>query len=86
MGKMHTQQSAAVLAQHAKVTARLGGFNDREANVPRRDLKINSRVGGDLQKNAAVWPPLMRRCGRVQKSRSEAQARRHVLMCEDPGA
>ena len=59
MGKMHTQQSAAVLAQHAKVTARLGGFNDREANVPRRDLKINSRVGGDLQKNAAVRPPLI---------------------------
>ena len=68
MGKMHTQQSAAALAEHAKVTA--CDFNDRDANVPRRDLKINSRVGGDLQKNAAVWPPLMGRSGRVQKSRS----------------
>ena len=81
-----TQQSAAVLAQHANVAASLDGFNDREANVPHRDLKINAGVGGDLQNNAAVRARLVGLSGRMQKARAEAQAGRHVLVRADPGA
>jgi hypothetical protein len=83
MGTMHTQQSAAVGAQHAKVTASLRRFNDREANVRRRILGSTPGSAVIGKKNAGVRPPCRLVWSRAETA-AEAQAICHGLVPRIP--
>jgi hypothetical protein len=85
MGTMHTQQSAAVGAQHAKVTASLRRFNDREANVRRRILGSTPGSAVIGKKNAGVRPPCRLVWSRAETA-AEAQAILPWACAEDPRA
>src|SRR5439155_19348854 len=77
--QMHAQGPAVTLGEHFKIAPRLRRFHHAESVPLAGDLQIVGIVASDLQKNSAVRAALVSLSGRVEKARSETQARRHAL-------
>src|SRR6185437_11788350 len=77
---MNPQSSPVALRQHCKIAASLRSFYNPERILLPRHGKIRGIVAGDLQKHARVRTAFVRLPGRMQKSRTEAQARRDAFL------
>src|SRR5436305_13190633 len=73
---MDTQRAPLALGEHAEITSSLSRFYYAECVALSRNRKIVSVVAGNLEKDAGVWPALIRLAGRMKKAGAEAEAGR----------
>ena len=73
--QVNAQRAAVAVEQDLEIAAGLGGFDRAESVFLVGNRQVARVVRSDLQKDAVVCAAFVGLSGRVQKARSEAQAR-----------
>src|SRR6185295_18703424 len=78
--QMHAQRATAPIEEHLEVAPGLRRLDDAKGVARARHGEVADIVAGDLQEDAAVGAALVGLPGRVQKARTETQARGDLPM------
>ena len=83
VSQMDPEHPPAALLQGGEITQRLGPHQVPEAVPGAGDVDVGGLIGGNLQEQAAIRPPLVQLPGGVQKRGTPAQRARHTAALEE---
>ena len=81
--EVHAQRSPLAVGQNLEVASSLCRFHHSESVLLSGNRQVLSIVACDLQEHAAVGATFISLSGGVQKTRPEAEARRHMFAIAD---
>src|SRR5258708_1078832 len=78
--KMHTQSSSAAIGEHLKIASSLPALNNPNRKLLPRHGQVDRVVAGNLKEPSRIRSALVRLARRMQKARSETEARSHAFL------
>src|SRR5438034_4856220 len=82
--EVQADRATVALAQAQKVAERLGRFEHAERVGLARDRQVLRVIGSDLNEDSRVRPTLVQLPGGMEKARTIAERRRHLLLIPHP--